>query len=82
MEHGILCLPCSSTNADTNLLPKQLSWCNTDFEVMPLGCHSIKVVSTTDGYSLVVMVTDLCRHLTYDSRGACHTMYAMLLPKL
>ena len=38
-----------------------------------LGCYSVKILSTTVGYSLVSMVTDLCRRLT----GACHTVYAM-----
>ena len=28
------------------------------------------------------MVTYLCRHLTYDMRGARHTIYAMLLYSL
>ena len=35
----------------------------------------------TVGNPLVAMVTDLCCHLDYDSRGAWHTMYAMLLSK-
>ena len=30
-------------------------------------------------YSPVAMVTDICHYLTYDSRGARHTVYAMLL---
>ena len=30
-------------------------------------------------YSLVAMITDLCHHLTYDSWGAWHTVYALLL---
>ena len=29
-------------------------------------------------YFLVAMVTDLCRHLIYDSRGAWHTLYDVL----
>ena len=43
------------------------------------GCRSVKVLSTTVGYSLAAMVTDLCYNLSYDSRGAWHTAYAMLL---
>ena len=43
------------------------------------GFHSVKVLSTTVGYLLVAMVSNLCCHLTYDSRGAWHKMYAMLL---
>ena len=39
-----------------------------------LGCHSVKVLSTTVGYSLVATVTDPCHHLTYDSRGAWHIL--------
>ena len=46
------------------------------FEVMSLGCHSVNVQV---GYSLIAMVTVLCRHLTYDSRAEWHTVYAMLL---
>ena len=46
---------------------------------MSLGCHSVKVLSTTVGYSLVAVITELCCHLTYDSRGAWHRVYAMLL---
>ena len=42
------------------------------------GCHSVKVLSTTFGYSLVAVVTDMYCHLTYNSRGAWHTVYAML----
>ena len=42
------------------------------------GCRSVKILSTTVGYSLVAMVTDLRHLLTYDSRGAWHTVYAML----
>ena len=38
------------------------------------GRHSIKVPNTTFGYSLVAVVTDLCRHLTYESSGAWHCM--------
>ena len=41
--------------------------------------HSVKILSTTADYSLVAMVTDLCRDLSYDSMGAWHTVYVMLL---
>ena len=43
----------------------------------PPGCHSVKVISITIGKSLVGLVTDPYRHLTYDTRGAWHTVYAM-----
>ena len=43
------------------------------------GCQSAKVLSTAVCYSLVAIVTDLCCHLTDDSRGAWYTVYAMLL---
>ena len=49
-----------------------------DFKVTSSGCHYVKVLSAIGSYFLVAMVTDLCRHLTYDSRGAWHTAYAML----
>ena len=58
------------------------------------GCHSVKVPRTTVVVAMVTdlrchskgaldtvivaMVTDLCPHLSYDSRGAWHTVYAML----
>ena len=32
-------------------------------KVTSSGCHSVKVQSTTVGYSIVAMVTDLCSHL-------------------
>ena len=50
-----------------------------DFKVISAGYNSVKVLSTTVGYFLVAMVTDLCRHLTFDSRGAWHTAYDMRL---
>ena len=40
---------------------------------MSSKCHSVKVPSVTVGYYPVSMVTDLCCHLTYNSRGAWHT---------
>ena len=49
------------------------------FQVTSSECHSVKVLSTTVGFSLVVRVTDLLCHYTYNSRGAWHTPYAMLL---
>ena len=42
-------------------------------------CHTVKVQNATVGHSLVAMMTDLCRHLAFDSRGVWHTVYAMLL---
>ena len=78
MGHGINSLPCSYSNDVIDLFPKQL-WRHTDFEVMSSGCHSVKVLSTTVGCSLVAMVRDLCFHVSYDSIEAWHTAYAMLL---
>ena len=50
-----------------------------DLKVTSSGIYFVKVLSTTGGGSIDAMVTDLCCHLTYDSRGAWHTVYAMLL---
>ena len=50
-----------------------------DFKVTSSGCHSVKVLSTKVVYSVVAMETDLCFHLTHDTRGAWQTMYDMLL---
>ena len=44
-----------------------------------IGMSFCQVLSTTVGYSLVVMVTDLLCHLTNNSRGAWLVVYAMLL---
>ena len=52
-----------------------------DFKVTSSGCHYVKVLSTTVGYSLVAMIPDICCHLAYDSRGAWHIVYDMLLSK-
>ena len=41
--------------------------------------HFQIILNTAVDYSLVAMVTDLCHHLTYESMGAWHTVYAMLL---
>ena len=38
------------------------------FKVPSSRSHSVKVLSTTVGYFLVAMVTDLCCHITYDAR--------------
>ena len=78
MEHGIHCLPCSYTNEIIDLLPLQLRH-HINFKVTLSGCHSVKILTPTVGYSVVVMATDLCRSLTHDSRGAWHTVYVMLL---
>ena len=40
------------------------------------GCHFVKALSATVGYSLLAMITDICRHPTNDSRGAWPTVYA------
>ena len=50
-----------------------------EIKVSSSGCHSAKVLSTTDGCFLVAMVSNLCRHHIYNSRGAWHTLYAILL---
>ena len=52
-----------------------------NLKVASSECHTVKILSTTVGYSLFAMIIDLCRHLTYNSRGAWHTRYAMLLSK-
>ena len=54
-------------------------FCYIDFKLTSSGCHSFKVLGTTVGYSLFAMVTGLWCHLTYNLRGAWHTLYAMLL---
>ena len=41
--------------------------------------YSVKFLRTTVDYFKVAMITDQCRHLTYDSSGAWHTVCAMLL---
>ena len=41
--------------------------------------HTAKVLSTTVGNSIVAMATDIWYYLVYNSRGAWHTLYAMLL---
>ena len=47
------------------------------------GCHSVKVISIVVGYSMFVMVTNLCCHLTYDSRGASSTRIIFeMLPEI
>ena len=51
-------------------------WFQSDIIGMPF-CQG--TISTKFGYSLVALVTDVCYHLTYDSRGAWHSVYAMLL---
>ena len=64
--HGIHCLPCSYTSDVT--VATMMSYCHIDFKVTSSGCHSVKVLSTTAGYSLIAMITDLFRHLINDSR--------------
>ena len=49
---------------------------------MSVGMHSVKVLSTTFGYSLDATVTGLCHHLTYDLWEAWHKVYAMLLSNI
>ena len=71
---GIHCLPCSYINDVIDLLPQQL-WRHIDFKVTLSECHLVKDLSTTVGYSLVVMVTDLCRHLTYDKWNGTWNSY-------
>ena len=81
MEYGIHCLSSSCIYDVINLIPYPLRP-HIAFKVTSSGCNSVKALSTTVGYSLVALmvhVTDLCRYLTYDSRGACYTVYDMLL---
>ena len=46
--------------------------------VMSSRRHSAKALSIIIGYSFVAIVTGIWRHLTYNSREAWHTVYAML----
>ena len=77
VEHGIYSLPCYYTSNAIDFFLLQLRR-PTDVTVTSLGCHSAKVLSTTVGNLIIAMVTDLRRALTYNSRGAWHTVYAML----
>ena len=45
---------------------------------MALGCHSVKILITTAGYSLVAMVTDLLCHLIYYSTDSSQIKSKML----
>ena len=79
MEHGIHCLPCFFTNDVLDLLPWQLPRHINFSDVIGIPfCHG-NTLSTTVGYSLVAMVTELCCHLTYELRRAGHKVYAVLL---
>ena len=69
LTYGIKCLEKSHLFEAT---VERISVCNVIEKLMehgmhclPSGCHSVKVVSKTVGYSLDAMVTDLCRQLTY-----------------
>ena len=75
---GIHSSPCSNTNDVIDMLPQQLR-VHTDVNLTSLMFHSGKVLSSKVGDSVVTMVTDLWLYLTYYSRGAWHTKYAMLL---
>ena len=50
-----------------------------DFKVTSSVFHSVKELNTQVSDSLVAMVTDVWCHLAYNSTGAWHTVYAMLL---
>ena len=67
MEYGIHCLPCSYIKDIIDMLPKELE-VHIDVIVALLGRHSAEALSTTVGYSMIAIVTDIWRHLTYNSR--------------
>ena len=69
--------PCFGISEVICLFPQQLR-VQIDNSVMSARHHSTKVRSTTAGNSIVAVMTDLWHHLTYNSMGAWHTMYAML----
>ena len=60
------------SDPDTLVCTRLIKYC--------LNQHSAKVLATPICNSIVAvaMVTDLWCHLTYNSRGAWHTVYAML----
>ena len=64
-EHGIHFLPCSRTNA--------VIYVTITTKLVDIYDVIEKITN------LLQMVTDLCRHLTYNSKEAWHTVYAMLL---
>ena len=70
-------MACSGTIDVICLLPKQLR-VHIDVQVMSSRCHSAKAQSAKVCYTTGDMVTDKGCHLTYDSRGAWHILYAML----
>ena len=74
-EHGIQCMPCSS-QIISEILPEIQTMQISDF-FKPMIYFFFQT------YDLFFQTYDLfdlfyC-HLTYDSRGAWHTVYAMLL---
>ena len=78
MEHEIHCLPCFNTNDTIDLLPQQLR-VHIDVEFISSRCRFAKALSTPAGNLTAAMVIYQWRHLTYNSRKAWHTLYAMLL---
>ena len=60
-------MQCSEMDNVIDLLPYQLR-VHIDVGVTLLRCHSAKVLTTTIGYSIVAIVTDLWHHLTYSLR--------------
>ena len=68
LKHGIYVLPGSYANDVIDLLPSSFDVIFISSDV--IGMHTVEVLSTTADYSLVAMVTELCRHLTYILRGA------------
>ena len=77
MEHDIHCLPGSCINDVIDLLSWQLG-SYIDFILTSSGSHAVEILRTQVRNSIVAMVTDLWCHLTYNLRGAWHTVYAML----
>ena len=76
-EHGIHCVPCSETNdviSDTTATESSC-WCQSDV-IETSFCQGIK---HNIWFSIVALITHVWRHLTYNSRGAWHTLYMLLL---
>ena len=67
--HTIHCLPCIYTNDVIYLFPQPLR-IHINILVISSSYNSAKVLSTAIGNSVIVAVTDIWRHVTYDSREA------------
>ena len=62
-------MPCSS-QIISEMLP-EIHTMEKCYFLKSRGCHFVKVLSTTVGYSLVAMVTDLLCHLTIIREEHC-----------